>query len=163
MKKCRIFLSVSLLILVSSVTFGQANFSGSWALNESKSNFGESQFRMASNTLTITQDANTFSIEKSFRGQDGEERKFTEKYTLDGKQSINPMFNSEKKSTATWSADKKALTVASVMVFEFNGESSEIKTTEVYKLSEGDKLMTIDTQSVSSRGERKTTAAYDKK
>lgn len=163
MKNSRILMVVSLCLVVSAVSFGQANFSGSWALNESKSNFGDSQFRMASPTLTITQDATTFSIEKVFRGQDGEERKSTEKYTLDGKQSVNPMFNSEKKSTATWAADKKSLTVASVMVFEFNGESSEIKTTEVYKLSESDKLLTIDTQSVSSRGERKTLAAYDKK
>ena len=51
----------------------------------------------------------------------------SEKYTLDGKESVNPIFNTTKKSTATWSADKKSLTVSSVMVFEMNGERMRIK------------------------------------
>jgi hypothetical protein len=149
-------------LLITSLAFGQANFTGSWAFNESKSNLGEGQFRMYSPTLTITQDANTFSIERSFRNQDGDEMKTTEKYTLDGKESVNPVWNTSKKSVATWSADKNVLTVTSSMVFEFNGESNEIKTVENYSLTDG-KLMTIDSKSTSSRGERVTKLVYDKK
>jgi hypothetical protein len=48
------------------------------------------------------------------------------------------------------------------MVFEFNGESNEIKTVENYSLTDG-KLMTIDSKSTSSRGERVTKLVYDKK
>lgn len=162
MKKNRAILIVS-FIMASVLSFGQANFSGNWSLNESKSNFGDSQFRMASPKITITQDAGTFTLERTFVTQDGEERKMSEKYTLDGKESVNPMFNTSKKSVATWSPDKTSLTVASAMVFEYNGESNEIKTTEVYRLSEGDKLLSIDTQSVSSRGDRKTLVVYDRK
>lgn len=148
--------------LLSTLTFGQVNFSGSWILNESKSKFSDSRFRMASNKLTITQDASAFSIERTFVTRDGEERKTTEKYTLDGRESLNPMFNSQKKSVAIWSSDKKVLTVSSSMTFEFNGETSELKSVENYSLSEDGKSMTIDTQSTSSRGERKYTAVYDK-
>lgn len=148
--------------LFSTMAFGQVNFSGSWALNESKSNFGDSRFRMASPKLAITQDASTFTIERTFVTQDGEERKMTEKYTLDGKESLNPMFNSQKKSVATISADKKVLNVSSSMTLEFNGETNELKTIENYSLSDDGKTMTIETQSTSSRGERKYTAVYDK-
>jgi hypothetical protein len=161
MKNLKLSLAVFGL-LISVLTFGQANFTGSWAFNESKSNLGEGQFRMYSPTLTITQDANTFSIERSFRNQDGDEMKTTEKYTLDGKESVNPVWNTSKKSVATWSADKNVLTVSSSMVFEFNGESNEIKTVENYSLTDG-KLMTIDSKSTSSRGERVTKLVYDKK
>jgi len=154
---------VSLCLAITSLSFGQTNFSGSWAFNESKSVFPENGFRMASPTLTITQDAATFSVERTFKNRDGEEMKMSEKYTLDGKESVNPMFNTSKKSVAKWSDDKKALTVSSVMVFEYNGESNEIKTVEVYNVSEGDKVMTIDSQSTSSRGESKTKLVYDKK
>jgi hypothetical protein len=152
-------------LLISSIAFGQAatNFSGSWAFNESKSNLGEGGGRMVSQTLAIVQDAMTFSLDRAFTGQDGTERKMSEKYTLDGKESINPVFNTTKKSTAVWAADKKSLTVSSVMVFEMNGEQNEIKTIEVYKLSDGDKTLTIDSQSTSSMGERKATLVYDKK
>jgi hypothetical protein len=158
-------LFIAIALLSSSLSFSQsaANFSGSWAFNESKSNLGEGGGRMVSQTLVIVQDAATFSLERAFTGQDGTERKMSEKYTLDGKESVNPVFNTTKKSTATWSADKKSLTVSSLMVFEMNGEKNEIKTVEVYKLSDGDKTLTIDSQSTSSMGERKATLAYDKK
>jgi hypothetical protein len=155
----------ALIIVTSSVSFGQsaANFTGSWAFNEAKSNLGEGGGRMVSQTLTIAQDASTFSLERAFTGQDGTERKISEKYTLDGKESVNPVFNTTKKSTATWSADKKSLTVSSAMVFEMNGEKNEIKTVEVYKLADADKTLTIDSQSTSSMGERKATLVYNKK
>ena len=151
--------------LISSVSIAQstANFSGSWALNESKSNMGEGGFRMTSQKLTITQNDKSFSLERSFTGQDGTERKTSETYTLDGKESVNPVFNTSKKSTAVWAADKKSLTVSSVMVFEMNGEKNEIKTVEVYKLADADKTLTINSQSTSSMGERKATIVYDKK
>ena len=164
-----IYLSISLVItfnlLISAVSFSQgaANFSGSWAFNESKSNLGEGGFRMISQKLTITQDDKSFKLDRSFTGQDGEERKTAETYTLDGKESVNPVFNTTKKSTAAWSADKKSLTVSSVMVFEMNGEKNEIKTVEVYKLADGDKTLSIDSQSTSSMGERKAIMVYDKK
>ncbi|MEI8225870.1 MAG: hypothetical protein WCG82_08075 [Bacteroidota bacterium] len=161
--KCGFFIVLS--ILISAVSFAQsaANFSGSWAFNELKSNLGEGGFRMISQKLTITQDDKSFTLERSFTGQDGEERKTSETYTLDGKESVNPVFNTSKKSTAKWAADKKSLTVSSVMVFEMNGEKNEIKTVEVYKLADADKTLSVDSQSTSSMGERKASLVYDKK
>ena len=151
-------------MLLTSLSFGQApvNFSGSWALNESKSNMGEGGGRMVSQKISITQDDKTFKLERAFTGQDGTERKMEETYTLDGKESVNPVFNTSKKSTAVWAADKKSLTVSSVMVFEMNGESNTIKTVEIYTLPAAGTL-SIDSQSSSSMGERKATLVYDKK
>jgi hypothetical protein len=170
MKNKRMFylksgLFIALSLLISAVSFAQsaANFSGSWAYNESKSNLGEGGFRMISQIVTITQDEKSFKLERTFTGQDGEERKMSETYTLDGKQSVNPVFYTSKKSTAKWATDKKSLTVSSVMVFEMNGEKNEIKTVEVYKLANADKTLSIDSQSTSSMGERKATLVYDKK
>jgi hypothetical protein len=158
--KSVLFVMVSLM--VSLLSFGQGtNFSGSWAFNESKSNLGEGGGRMVSKTIVIVQDATTFSLERAFTGQDGTERKMSEKYTLDGKESVNPVFNTQKKSKAVWSADQKVLTVSSIMVFEMNGESNEIKTAEIYKLSGNE--MTLDSHSTSSMGERKATLVYTKK
>lgn len=161
--KSGLFIALSFLLSAVSFAQGAANFSGSWAYNESKSNLGEGGFRMISQIVTITQDEKSFKLERTFTGQDGEERKMSETYTLDGKQSVNPVFNTSKKSTAKWATDKKSLTVSSVMVFEMNGEKNEIKTVEVYKLANADKTLSIDSQSTSSMGERKATLVYDKK
>ena len=158
-------LIVALSLLISAVSFAQsaANFSGTWAFNESKSNMGDGGFRMVSQKLIIVQDEKVIKIERAFTGQDGEERKTSETYTLNGKQSVNPVFNTSKKSTATWAAGKKYLTVSSVMVFEMNGEKNEIKTVEVFKLADADKTLSIDSRSKSSMGERSTSLVYEKK
>jgi hypothetical protein len=154
---------ISCFFSVNGIAQGVANFSGSWAYNESKSVLGEGGFRMISQTVTITQNDQSFTLERTFKGQDGEDRKMTEAYTLDGKESVNPVFNTSKKSKAVWSADNKVLTVSSVMVFEMNGEQNEIKTVEVYKLGDAGKSLTIESKSSSSMGERIYTLAYDKK
>ena len=44
---------------------GAINFSGNWALNETKSNFGDAQFRMAASILTVKQEGNNLSTERT--------------------------------------------------------------------------------------------------
>ncbi len=155
---------VVLFCMTASGLYGQTNFSGTWALNESKSNFGDSQFRFAATSMVVAQDANALSVESTRPGRDGGEMKATAKYTLDGKISENPMFNSTRKSTVTWSPDKSSIIIASTMTFDMNGETREMKSTETWKLAEGGKVLVIDSVRPGREGgEMKTTAAYDKK
>lgn len=144
--------------------FAQVNFAGNWALNESKSNFGGGPMRMAATSMVVTQAPNLLTVESTMPNRDGGEMKTTAKYTLDGKVSENPMFNTTRKSTATWSADKTSLTIVSTMTFDMGGETREMKTTETWKLSEGGKVLLIESvRPGRDGGEMKTTAAYDRK
>jgi len=162
--KIRNLLVAALLCMASAGLFAQANFAGTWAFNESKSNFGDSQFRFAATSMVVTQDANTLTVESTMPGRDGGEMKMSARYTLDGTVSENPMFNSTRKSTGTWSADKSALTIASTMTFDMGGETREMKSTETWKLSEGGKILLIESVRLNRDGdEMRTTAAYDKK
>lgn len=157
-------LSVSMfLLLFSAGLLAQSNFSGTWAFNESKSNFGNSQFRFAATTIVVTQDGNNMTVDNTMPSRDGGERKSTDKFTLDGKVCENPMFNSVRKSTLTWSDDKTALTIASIMNFERDGQSQEFKTNAIWKLSADGKVLTIESTFPSPDGDVKTTLAYDKK
>jgi len=158
------FFVLSALLLTSNILLAQSNFSGSWAINESKSNFGTSQFRFASSLMTVVQDGNNLSVVSTMPSQDGGEMKTTEKYTLDGKLCENPMFNTTRKSTVTWSADKASLNIASSMNFGEGGDSREFKSTAVWKLSEAGKVLLIESTLPSpDGGDVKTTVAYDKK
>lgn len=142
----------------------QTNFAGTWALNESKSNFGDSQFRRAASAMTVTQDAKVLTVESTRQGRDGGETKTTAKFNLDGSVSENPSRNSVRKSTVSWSADKAVMTIASTQTMDINGESREVKSSEIWKLSEGGKVLLIDNiRSGRDGNEMKTTAAYDKK
>ncbi len=153
------------ILLISAGLFAQTNFSGTYALNESKSNFGENQFRFASATMVVTQDDKVLTVETVRPGQDGNEVKITAKYNLDGTLSENPAFNNTvRKSTVTWSPDKTSITIASTMTFDMNGETRTMNSSQTWKLTEGGKILLLDNVMPGrDGGEMKTTAAYDKK
>jgi hypothetical protein len=156
---------VLFLLCMSLNLLAQTNFAGSWALNESKSNFGTSQFRMAATSMVVTQDAKVLTVESTAPGRDGGETKRDAKYNLDGSVSENPGFGDNvSKSTAAWSADKTALTIATTMTFDMNGESRTMNSSQIWKLAEGGKVLMVDNKRTNREGaEVTTTAAYDKK
>jgi hypothetical protein len=158
-------LLTGIFLLFTAVTSAQkVNFSGTWTYNETKSILGgEGGPRGAAVKLVVKQDGNNLTMEKTTRRQSGEENVSTENYTLDGKECENPTFGDRtKKSTATWSDDKKSLTIVSKVVFEREGQQMEITTTEIFTLSQDKKNLSIDYTSKSARGERKNTFVYDK-
>jgi len=153
MKKSIILLSALLVAMV--FTASAADFSGNWKLNKSKSKLGE-QFSMAPSILIAAQSGNDFNLEKHISFQD-QEMTTKEKYTLDGKESINPGFqDSQKKSTAVWSGDKNSLTITSKIPMGDN----DMTTVEVYKIVDGN--LVIDSKMSSSFGENNETMVFDK-
>lgn len=153
-----------LLFVQVSAQNGATDFSGTWGFNESKSNLGDSGFRMAATTLVIAQKGNEMVIDRTQPSYEGEEIKTNEKLTLDGKECTNVgMMNSARKSTVNWSDDKKSLTLVTAITFDRDGEKMEMKSTEVWKLSADSKILTIESDFTSQWGDMKTTIVYDKK
>jgi hypothetical protein len=160
----RNFGGILFLVCLSFNLIAQTNFAGNWGLNESKSNFGEGQNRRAASVMAVTQDAKVLTVESTRQGRDGAEQKTTAKYNLDGSVSENQARNSTRKSTVTWSADKSVMTISSTMTMDMNGESREIKSSEIWKLTEAGKILMIESNRKNQEGaDVKTTAAYDKK
>lgn len=146
---------ITLLLIAfafSTFAFAQVDFSGTWALNTSKSKLGDRSF--APQKVVITQKGNEMTVETTSDFQ-GQERTRSNKYTLDGKESTNEGFGGNPvKSTAVWSADKKVLTVTTKM--DMQGNEMVIKA--VYKM-DGPNLV-ID-QSFGDFGSE--TQVFDKK
>lgn len=150
----------------------KANFAGKWAFNATKSDMGQPPQggggggqRMGGfggGDFTAAQEANLLTVERTRTNQDGQTVTTTSKYTLDGKVSVNTTARGESKSTATWAADGKSLTIVTTRTFERDGQSMEMKSTEVWSLPSPTSLSIVTTMSTPN-GERKTTAAYDKK
>jgi len=140
---------------------GKVDFSGEWFFNESKSNMGEGRFGTSSK-LTIKQEGNNLTIERLRTGRDGQEMTSTQELTLDGKESENDTGRGTRKSAATWSDDGKSLTIKSTMVFDRDGETMEMKSVEQWKLTDGGKILSIESSSSTPRGERKATMVYNK-
>jgi hypothetical protein len=154
MKKTVIILIV---LTISTLAGAQGiDLSGSWKLNSSKSKLN-AEFSMAPKSLNIAQKGNDLSVERHSEFQ-GQEFVSNDKFTLDGKECTNAGFmDSEKKSTAVWSDDKKSLKVISKIAI---GDGGEMVITEIFKL-DGDSLV-IDSSSSSSFGDMAETMVYDK-
>jgi hypothetical protein len=164
--KCIIGTVLLMLIMVSvsNAQTGSVNFSGTWAFNEAKSTPTEGGFRMGAGSFVIKQEGNNLTVERTSPGMDGAEMKTTSKFTLDGKECSNVAFGSAtRKSIVKWSADGKSLSFSHVMNFDMNGETTEIKSSEIWKLNEADKTLIMDTVFNSPNGEMKSTNVYDKK
>ena len=94
-------LFVVTFLLISFTTLAEnekLNFSGEWSLNEEKSELGEGRRWMVSSKLTISQENNIMTIERLLTRRSGDEFKINEKYTLDGKECENTVYESPKTS-----------------------------------------------------------------
>jgi len=174
-KVFQITLSVMIMMafLITPVSLkGQkdkSNFSGTWALNAEKSTFGSrpgstdgqppqgTRGGFGGGNFVAKQEASLLTVERA-RG----DQNITSKYTLDGKESINSTGRGQSKSTATWSADGKKLTITTTRSFTRDGQTTEMKTVEEWTLT-SPTVLTIVTTSSTPNGERKTTMVYDKK
>jgi hypothetical protein len=159
-----ISLSIFLLIFLFPLKVNaqaKANYAGTWALNETKSNIGEA--RRPAKQLTVKQEGNNLTVDRLRAGRDGAETTVTSKYTLDGKECSNTMSmggnDMTSKSILTWSADGKALTIATSM--DFNGTVR--KSSEVWKLTDAKTLSVNSTSTNRDGAEVKATIVYDKK
>lgn len=156
------------LPMTSNAQGSKANFAGNWAFNAEKSNLGDAaqgggqRGGFGGGNFVAKQEANLLTVERTRTGQDGQSVTTTSKYTLDGKVSVNTTGRGESKSTATWSADGKSLTIVTTRTFERDGQTTEMKTTEVWSLTNANTLSVVSTASTPN-GERKTTMVYDKK
>ncbi|MCX6255011.1 MAG: hypothetical protein NTV31_11120 [Bacteroidia bacterium] len=141
---------------------GKADFSGTWALNAEKSTMGQGGQRMGGGNFVATQEANLLTVERTRTGQDGQTMTITSKYTLDGKESVNTSPRGDSKSVATWSPDGKTLTIVTSRTMEMNGETTTMKSTEVWSLTDA-KTLTVSSTRQGQNGEVKSTLIYDKK
>jgi hypothetical protein len=139
-----------------AITAQVPDFSGSWKLNTEKSKLN-AEFSMAPLELKIAQKGNELTVERHSEFQ-GEAVTMTDKFTLDGKECVNSGYmDTQKKSTAAWSEDKKSLKITTRIVMD---DGNEINISEVYKLDAVN--LVIDSNSSSSWGDTVETHFYDK-
>jgi len=166
MKRNRIFqlslmaMLCSFLIIPAASLSAQANFSGSWALNETKSNLGEGRFRLSS-ALNVKQQGNTITIESTRAGRDGENTTTSETLTLDGKEVATKTENRSSTSSATWSGS--SLIIKSTVESSRGDQAFKTTSTDTWTLDGAGSALTIQSNSTSQRGDRSVTLVYDKK
>jgi hypothetical protein len=152
----KILILGAVLCLSAIATAQTLNFSGNWKLNNTKSKLNQ-EFTMAPGEIIIAQKGNDMSVERHSNFQ-GQEYITNDKFTLDGKECINPgWMDLQKKSTLVWSDDKNSLKVTTKFAMNDGGE---MIITEVYTMDSGN--MIIESTASSSYGDMSETMVYDK-
>ena len=150
-----------LLIPTKSLAQGKVDFSGKWILNEGKSQVGEAR-GFSATELSVKQDGATLSLDRTRASRDGEMRTRSETVTADGEEHKDEGENRTTTTVATWSGDGKALTIKYDIEFERQGETFTMKRTEVWSMDKSGKVLTIQSDSSSQRGDSSVTLVYDK-
>jgi hypothetical protein len=160
-----IILVVFVSVLIPGNAYAQtkrANFSGTWIFNELKSKFVEGRGFRNIVRLTVTQSGNKLSVLRARVSLNGDTTYFTEKYTLDGKESVNNTSRGPSKTILTWSGDKQTLIFAVERSFEWKGETTTLKSGETWNLGDPKTLIIIPSLTMQD-GEKKGILVYDKK
>jgi hypothetical protein len=155
------------VILASTAFFAfkpaPANFSGSWALNEGKSELGQFGTRGAASKLVIDQKAETIGIDRTASNFQGETVTSTENLGFDGKEVENTFLGAaKKKSSMKWATDQQSFTVNYNIVFGQGDRTFELKGTETWTISADGKTLTIANAGSTAQGEFSTKMVYDK-
>ncbi|HEY3741572.1 MAG TPA: hypothetical protein VGL53_17085 [Bryobacteraceae bacterium] len=130
------------------------NFSGSWKMDASKSDFGPMP---APDKLeqTITHADPNLSFTTVSNGANGESKTDTV-YTTDGKESVNKVRNMEVKSVAAWDGDKL------VVKSKREVQGMEISLVETWSLSTDGKVLTIVRNASTPQGDFTLTTVMNK-
>ena len=161
------FLSV---LIVSAILFSfntkpdYANFSGSWTLNEGKSDFGQRGARFATKAIKVEQKEDAITISRTTPNfQGGDDVTTTETLGFDGKEVTGTGFGgSTRKSSIKWSEDGQTFIISSNTTMDRNGQTFTFSGTETWTLGDGGKSIMITSVRTTQQGEVTTKAAYDK-
>jgi len=159
-----ISLLIAPFLLLSFTSKMNVDFSGEWKLNANKSDMGQYP-PIVPLKIKAEQKADALAITKTSPGFDGGgDVTASETLGFDGKQVETKVVpgNSKRTASAKWSADGQTLTITYTLMLDFNGESTEVKGTETWALSNEGKTLTITNTSASSFGENTYKGVYEK-
>lgn len=154
--------SILSILLFTSILNAQTppDLSGKWAFDKSKSNPGEGgSFLEGEEILDITQTANSITLNRTTKRAGSDDIISSDKYTLDGKESVKKDESCTTKTIAKWSDEKQILRITTIMTFD----GVDYRTDDAYSLTDNGKTLTINSTSKNPTGGRKTISVYLKK
>jgi hypothetical protein len=143
LKSCLFF---SLLFCSSFINAqSPADFSGSWVMDNSKSDV---QFKEYNITLSIKQNLQTITLQETFITKGEKNRSTPSTFNLDEKVTSKEEYGGTNKTSSKWSSDKKMLTLTTIRTVNGVDYGSDV----VYKLSGDSKILTVQTISIAPPG-----------
>ncbi len=156
-------------LLLGTVTVGsqeqRTDFSGEWALNKEKSDFGQrpdgKKRTPRSSSMIIEQDDKKLTVTMIRTDRDGKEDKRKFKYSLEGKMTKNKTESGKQESTAKWIENGQILEIVSTMDVKRGDMEFTMESVHTWSISEGQ--LVIGSVRYTPRGDMESKAVYDRK
>jgi mannan endo-1,4-beta-mannosidase len=140
-----------------------ADFSGSWVLDEDRSEFGRMGMGFAPARLDVRQEGGSLSVKTTRVVEYADESVTEETLSLDGAESKSQFMNSPRVTTARLSDAGDAVLIDSSVAFTRGGVVSKMTTKDTWKLLDGGRRLSIQRHTSSSRGEQDITMIFDRR
>ncbi|MGC4035511.1 MAG: hypothetical protein QM764_06080 [Chitinophagaceae bacterium] len=164
-----VLLLTAAFFTLTSMFPGHVNFSGTWKLNESKSTRGHSLCtwglgdHMRADAMKIVAQAKFLTIYITGGPSPNGTRPATqERLVFDGKEREDTISYRIKKSSVKWSPDGQTMTVNSVVWGYGSSGQTEFKVTEVWRLVNNGKSISLHADIKSSYGEDTMNLIFNK-
>ena len=142
-QKYAVFFLTLFFILVAQAD-EKANFAGEWSFNRAKSEFGEGGDRFVPVRLVVTQNDTLMLVERTYQREYDNDFVDTLKFTLDGKENYSEFWRAPRTITATWSENGQLLTIITKITFRRDNETSDMTSTEMWRLIENGSVLSRD-------------------
>ena len=136
---------------------------GTWALDEARSDLGRSGAGMAPSRLELVQHGNVLSVRTTRVVEYADDQVTEEKMALDGTETKSEFMNSPRVSSAKVSASGDEITVDSVVTFSWGAPGAKMTTSETWKLEDGGDTLVIRRHATSPRGEQNMTLVFGRR
>ncbi|HMD59938.1 MAG TPA: glycosyl hydrolase [Opitutaceae bacterium] len=141
----------------------QADFSGSWVLDEDRSDFGRMGAGFAPARLDVVQTGTQLSVATTRIVESADDQVTEEKLTLDGAELRSEFMNSPRVTTARLSEAGDLLLIESVVRFAWGQPGSKTTTKDTWKLIDGGRHLSIQRFVSGFRGEQNLTLVFDRR
>lgn len=128
------------------------DFSGEWIFIEEDSNVGGSGTGNIPYRMRVAQDNELLSVKKYYMVEYDDDRSTEEEIDISGASVKSMEWGSPEIVKVVWEKDPAAMNINSTVTFTRNGNTSEMKSREEWKLSENGDKLTIHKESVNFRG-----------
>lgn len=141
----------------------QSDYSGTWTLNESKSEAGQFGTRGMPKKIVVVQDGNNLTITKTTNAMNGGENTYTEAFTPDGKEVESTVGNNGKrKAKMNWESDGKQFDINFIIDMQMQGQSMQFQGLEKWNLSDDGKTLYVTFNVTTPQGSFSVKGGYDK-
>jgi mannan endo-1,4-beta-mannosidase len=136
------------------------DFSGSWVLDEGRSDLGRMGAGAAPAKLEVVQSPGGLLIKTTRVLEYADDQVTEERLTLDGAESKSEFMNSPRVTTARLSPDGSAALINSVVTFNRNGSVSKVASKQTWRIVEGGNTLVMKISISSPRGDQQQTMVF---